>query len=144
MIQVRSGALECRGAHRQGSRRRLAGAVDHPEHGSSGGIKLSCIASPMNKIPRTVGLRKEITSVEDLRGWVVGVQSIGGGFWLQTMIILDSLGVDPDKFGLKFASSATDRDRASADHRQHRCRSDDLSLSEHRKAGFRSLGRCGD
>jgi len=36
-----------------------------------------------------------------LREKVIGVQSIGGGFWLQTMIVLDRLGVDPDKHGLK-------------------------------------------
>jgi ABC-type nitrate/sulfonate/bicarbonate transport system substrate-binding protein len=36
-----------------------------------------------------------------LRGKVIGVQSIGGGFWLQTMMVLDGLGVDPDKLGMK-------------------------------------------
>jgi ABC-type nitrate/sulfonate/bicarbonate transport system substrate-binding protein len=68
----------------------------------SGGVKLTCIASAINKIPRLLVVRKEIASVEELRGRIVGVQSIGGGFWLQTMIILDHLGVDPDKYGLKF------------------------------------------
>ena len=67
----------------------------------TGGVKLTCIASAINKIPRLLVVRKEISSVEELRGRVVGVQSIGGGFWLQTMIILDYLGVDPDKHGLK-------------------------------------------
>lgn len=67
-----------------------------------GGVKLGCIASPINKIPRLLVVRKDITSIEDLRGKVVGVQSIGGGFWLQTMIIFDSLGIDPEKHGLKF------------------------------------------
>ena len=67
----------------------------------SGGVKLSCIASATNKIPRLLIVRQDIKTVEDLRGKVVGVQSIGGGFWLQTMIILDYLGVDPDKYGLK-------------------------------------------
>ena len=67
----------------------------------SGGVKLSCIASATNRIPRLLIVRKDIKTVEDLRGKVVGVQSIGGGFWLQTMIILDHLGVDPDKYGLK-------------------------------------------
>ena len=68
---------------------------------ASGGVKLSCIASATNKIPRLLIVRQDIKTVEDLRGKVVGVQSIGGGFWLQTMIILDYLGVDPDKYGLK-------------------------------------------
>ena len=67
----------------------------------SGGIKLTCIGGPVNKIPRNLMVRKEVKSAEDLRGKTVGVQSIGGGLWLQTMIILDHLGVDPDKYGIK-------------------------------------------
>jgi NitT/TauT family transport system substrate-binding protein len=101
MIQVRSGALSVAAL--------VAKEVDAVWPAQStilstvqGGIKLSCIASPINKIPRLLVVRKEIASVDELRGRVVGVQSIGGGFWLQTMIIFDSLGVDPEKFGLKF------------------------------------------
>ena len=29
-----------------------------------------------------------------------GVQSIGGGFWISTMVVLDALGIDPDKYKL--------------------------------------------
>jgi len=67
----------------------------------AGGVKLGCIASATNKIPRQLVARKEIKTIEELRGRIIGVQSIGGGFWLQTMIILDHLGVEPDKYGLK-------------------------------------------
>lgn len=101
MIQVRSGALSIAAL--------MAREVDAVWPAQStilstvqGGIKLGCIASAINKIPRLLVVRKEIASVEDLRGKVVGVQSIGGGFWLQTMIIFDGLGIDPDKYGLKF------------------------------------------
>jgi ABC-type nitrate/sulfonate/bicarbonate transport system substrate-binding protein len=101
MIQVRSGALSVAAL--------MAKEVDAVWPAQStilstvqGGVKLGCIASPINKIPRLLLVRKDITSVEELRGKIVGVQSIGGGFWLQTMIILDSLGIDPDKYGLKF------------------------------------------
>ena len=101
MIQVRSGALSVAAL--------VAREVDAVWPAQStilstvfGGVKLGCIASPINKIPRLLVVRKDITNIEDLRGKVVGVQSIGGGFWLQTMIIFDSLGIDPDKHGLKF------------------------------------------
>jgi NitT/TauT family transport system substrate-binding protein len=101
MIQVRSGALSVAAL--------VAREVDAVWPAQStilstvfGGVKLGCIASPINKIPRLLVVRKDINTIEDLRGKVVGVQSIGGGFWLQTMIIFDSLGVDPDKHGLKF------------------------------------------
>ena len=100
MIQVRNGALSIATL--------VAKEVEavYPAQSTilstvSGGVKLTCIASAINKIPRLLVVRKEISSVEELRGRVVGVQSIGGGFWLQTMIILDYLGVDPDKHGLK-------------------------------------------
>jgi ABC-type nitrate/sulfonate/bicarbonate transport system substrate-binding protein len=100
MIQVRTGALSVATL--------VAKEVEavYPAQSTilstvSGGFKLGCIASAINKIPRVLIVRKEIKSVEDLREKSVGVQSIGGGFWLQTMIILDYLGVDPDKYGLK-------------------------------------------
>lgn len=101
MIQVRSGALSVAAL--------IANEVDAVWPAQStilstvfGGVKLGCIASAINKIPRLLVVRKEISNVEDLRGKVIGVQNIGGGFWLQTMIILDALGIDPDKHGLKF------------------------------------------
>src|SRR4030095_4462102 len=97
MIQVRSGALSVAAlVAKEGD------AVWPAPSTILRRIKLGCIASAINKIPRLLIVRKDIASVEDLRGKVVGVQSIGGGFWLQTMIIFDALGVDPDKHGLKF------------------------------------------
>ena len=100
MIQVRSGALS------------IAALVSReveavwPAQSTilstvAGGVKLGCLASATNKIPRQLVARKEIKNIEELRGRIIGVQSIGGGFWLQTMIILDHLGVDPDKYGFK-------------------------------------------
>jgi ABC-type nitrate/sulfonate/bicarbonate transport system substrate-binding protein len=58
-------------------------------------------------VPREVIARKGIESLEDLRGKTFGVQSIGGGFWLSTMVVLDALGIDPDKYKLSCASSVT-------------------------------------
>ena len=65
-----------------------------------GGMKLGCFAVGSNKMPRELVVRKGIDSIEDLRGKTFGVQSIGGGFWLSTMVALDGLGIDPEKFKL--------------------------------------------
>lgn len=65
-----------------------------------GGMKLGCFAVGSNKMPRELIVRKGIDSIEDLRGKTFGVQSIGGGFWLSTMVALDGLGIDPEKFKL--------------------------------------------
>ena len=69
--------------------------------GVSAGAKIGCVASPIRGISRELVARKEIESLAALRGKTLGVQSIGGGFWLATMMVLDGVGVDPDKAGIK-------------------------------------------
>jgi len=67
---------------------------------SAGGMKVGCFAAGNNRLARELIVRKGIDSIEDLRGKSFGVQSIGGGAWLSTMVALDALGVDPDKYKL--------------------------------------------
>jgi ABC-type nitrate/sulfonate/bicarbonate transport system substrate-binding protein len=69
--------------------------------GVSAGAKLGCVAFPIKGVSRELVVRKEIDSLAALRGKSIGVQSIGGGFWLQTMMLLDAAGVDPDKLAMK-------------------------------------------
>lgn len=64
------------------------------------GLKVGCFAVGNNRVPREIVVRKGIDSIEDLRGKSFGVQSIGGGFWISTMVVLDALGIDPDKYKL--------------------------------------------
>jgi ABC-type nitrate/sulfonate/bicarbonate transport system substrate-binding protein len=67
---------------------------------SAGGMKVGCFAAGNNRLARELIVRKGIDSIEDLRGKSFGVQSIGGGAWLSTMVALDALGLDPDKYKL--------------------------------------------
>ena len=67
---------------------------------SAAGMKLGCFAAGNNKLPRELIVRKGIESIEDLRGKTFGVQSIGGGAWLSTMVALDALGLDPERYKL--------------------------------------------
>lgn len=67
----------------------------------SGGLKLSCVASTTNNLPRELIVKREIKSLNEVRGKVFGVQSLGGGLWLQTMVVLEKLGVDPDSYHLQ-------------------------------------------
>jgi ABC-type nitrate/sulfonate/bicarbonate transport system substrate-binding protein len=69
--------------------------------GVTAGAKIACIAFPIKGVSRELVVRKDIDSLAALRGRTIGVQSIGGGFWLQTMMLLDAVGVDPDKIGMK-------------------------------------------
>src|SRR5262249_12971418 len=99
-LQVRNGQVSLT-ALMSGDVQAFWPAVSSVISGVSGGAKIACVAHPFNKISRELIVRKDIDSLSALREKIVGVQSIGGGFGLQTMIVLDRLGVDPDKNGLK-------------------------------------------
>jgi NitT/TauT family transport system substrate-binding protein len=100
MLQVRSGPVSL-SALMSGDVQAFWPAISSVLSGVSGGAKIGCVASPFNRIARELVVRKEIESLAGLRDKVFGVQSIGGGFWLQTMIVLDQIGLDPDKYGVK-------------------------------------------
>jgi ABC-type nitrate/sulfonate/bicarbonate transport system substrate-binding protein len=99
MVQLRTGALSM-ATLASGQVQFVYGSPANALSATAGGMKIQCAASPIQKIPRELIARKDIRSIEELRGKVFGVQSIGGGFWLQTMISLDNLGIDPDKYNL--------------------------------------------
>jgi NitT/TauT family transport system substrate-binding protein len=100
VLQVRNGQVSLT-ALMSGDVQAFWPAISSVLSGVSGGAKIGCVAHPFNKISRELIVRKEIESLPGLRDKIIGVQSIGGGFWLQTMIVLDRLGIDPDKYGLK-------------------------------------------
>ena len=100
LVQLRNGSLSM-ATLSSGQVQYNYGSPGNALSAATGGMKIQCVASPVHRIPRELIARKEIKTIEDLRGKTFGVQSIGGGFWLQTMIALDQLGIDPDKYGLK-------------------------------------------
>ena len=100
MLQVRSGPI-LMATLASGSVQVVYSASSSAINAISAGLKINCIAFPVNRIARELMTRKEIKSLEDLRGKIFGVQSIGGGFWLQTMLLLNHLKIDPDKYQLK-------------------------------------------
>ena len=100
LVQLRTGSLSM-ATLSSGQVQYNYGSPGNALSAAVGGMKIQCVASPVQKIPRELVARKEIRTLEDLRGKTFGVQSIGGGFWLQTMIALDQLGIDPEKYDLK-------------------------------------------
>ncbi len=100
MLQVRSGPL-IMATLASGSVQVIWTAPSSVLSAVSGGLKLSCVASTTNNLPRELVVQKEIKSFDELRGKVFGVQSLGGGLWLQTMVVLEQFGIDPDRYQLK-------------------------------------------
>ncbi len=100
MLQVRSGQM-IMSTLASGSVQAVWPAPSSVLNAASGGMTINCVMSGSNRIPRELVVQKGIKSVEDLRGKVFAVQSIGGGMWLRAMIVLENLGVDADKYQLK-------------------------------------------
>src|SRR5215475_3596481 len=61
---------------------------------AAGGAPLKILATFANRLTSELIARPGITRPEDLRGKRVGVQSIGGGFWMQALLALEHLGLE--------------------------------------------------
>jgi len=100
MLQIRSGPVLA-ATLASGSVQVVWTAPSSILSAASAGLKVSCLASTTNILPRELVVQKAIRSFDELRGRTFGVQSIGGGLWLQTMIVLETLGVDPEAYHLR-------------------------------------------
>src|SRR5215510_7527879 len=61
----------------------------------AGGAPLKILATINNRLTYDLVARPGISRPEDLRGKRVGVQSIGGGIWMQALLALEHLGLEP-------------------------------------------------
>ena len=61
----------------------------------AGGAPLKILATFSNRLASDLVARPGITRPEDLRGKRVGVQSMGGGIWMQALLALERLGLEP-------------------------------------------------
>jgi ABC-type nitrate/sulfonate/bicarbonate transport system substrate-binding protein len=81
---------------------------------AAGGVDLKVVASFFNNtILRVVALPK-IEKTEDLKGKRLGVQSIGGASWMQAMLALEQLGLDPRRDKITVLNSGTNVVRVQA------------------------------
>ena len=68
----------------------------------SGGLDVVFVASLIHKLEGVIVVSPAIKSPMDLRGTTLGVQSIGGGVWMRTMLALNHWGLDPKRDNIKF------------------------------------------
>jgi len=69
---------------------------------AAGGMDLAMFAGIVNKAEGDIVVAPTIRTAEELKGKRIGVQSIGGGIWSQTMLALEHFGLEPtrDKINL--------------------------------------------
>ncbi len=68
----------------------------------AGGLDFVFVASLIHKLEGVIVVNPAIKSPTDLRGMTIGVQSIGGGTWMRTMLALNHWGLDPKKDNIRF------------------------------------------
>ena len=68
----------------------------------AGGLDLAFIAGLINKLDGAFVVNTSIRSPGDLKGKRIGIQSIGGGVWMFTMLAFDHWGLDPDRDKIQF------------------------------------------
>ena len=63
----------------------------------AGGLDLVFIAGLINKLDGTFVVAPSIRAPADLKGKRIGVQSIGGGVWMFTMLAFEKWGLNPER-----------------------------------------------
>jgi ABC-type nitrate/sulfonate/bicarbonate transport system substrate-binding protein len=66
------------------------------------GLDLAFIAGIVNKLDGDMVVSPKITTPAELKGKLLGVQSIGGGVWTFTMLALDHWGLVPERDKIQF------------------------------------------
>ena len=66
----------------------------------AGGLDGVFVAGLVNRLTGTFVVHPQIKTPAELKGRNVGVQSIGGGIWMITMLVLDHWGIEPKRDGI--------------------------------------------
>jgi len=68
----------------------------------AGGLDLAFIAGLINKLDGTFVVNPAIRTPDDLKGKRIGVQSMGGGVWMFSMLAFEHWGLHPDRDNIQF------------------------------------------
>ena len=66
------------------------------------GLDLVWVAGMINKLDGYFYVAPKIQKPDDLKGKIIGVQSIGGGIWMFTMMTFDHWGISPERDKIHF------------------------------------------
>jgi ABC-type nitrate/sulfonate/bicarbonate transport system substrate-binding protein len=68
----------------------------------AGGLDLAFIAGLINKLDGTFVVNPAIRTPNDLKGKRIGVQSMGGGVWMFSMLAFEHWGLNPERDNIQF------------------------------------------
>jgi len=102
IVQVRSGPIAVSAMAANEAHFYTVSATGASLGAMAGGLDLVFIAGIVNKLDGDFVASAKIKSPSDLKGKLVGVQSIGGGIWSFTMLALDYWGLVPERDKIQF------------------------------------------
>ncbi len=102
IVQVRSGPVAISAMAAGEAQFYLASATGATLGAMAGGLDLVFIAGIVNKLDGDLVISSKIKNPADLKGKILGVQSIGGGIWMFTMLALDHWGLVPERDKIQF------------------------------------------
>jgi NitT/TauT family transport system substrate-binding protein len=102
IVQVRSGQVAVSAMAANEAQFYAVSATGASLGAMAGGLDLVFIAGIVNKLDGDFVTSPKITAPADLKGKLLGVQSIGGGIWTFTMLALDHWGLVPERDKIQF------------------------------------------
>ncbi|HLN87304.1 MAG TPA: ABC transporter substrate-binding protein, partial [Candidatus Limnocylindrales bacterium] len=97
IVQLRSGPIAISAMAANEAHFYTASATGATIGAMAGGFDLAFIGGLINKLEGEFVVAPKIKSPSDLKGKMLGVQSIGGGIWMYTLLALDNWGLEPER-----------------------------------------------
>lgn len=97
IVQLRSGPIAISAMAAGEAHFYTASATGATIGAMAGGFDLAFIGGLINKLEGEFVVAPKIKSPSDLKGKILGVQSIGGGIWMYTLLALDHWGLEPER-----------------------------------------------
>jgi ABC-type nitrate/sulfonate/bicarbonate transport system substrate-binding protein len=102
VVQVRSGPIAISALAANDAQFYSAPASGATIGAIAGGLDLAFVAGIIGKLDGYFVTSPKIKTVADLKGKTLGVQSMGGGIWMFTMMALDHWGLNPERDKIQF------------------------------------------
>ena len=114
VVQVRSGPVAISAVAAGEAQFYSVSATGASLGAMAGGLDLVFVAGFINRLDGYFAVSQRVRTQEDLKGKILGVQSIGGGIWMFTQILLDHWGLNPERDKIQIRAIGDDSVLAQA------------------------------
>ena len=97
VVQVRSGPIAISAVAAGEAQFYSVSATGASLGAMASGLDIVFVAGFINRLDGYLAVSTRVRAPEDLKGKIIGVQSIGGGIWMFTQILLDHWGLNPER-----------------------------------------------